>query len=140
MAVPSLSAVWFPRWAETLERLGLPALRRQRHRQAIIRFLGFCRETRQRATVTSARAFMATVVAQGQVGESDLATWREALNWFFRERRKSTADDRQPAEGRRPGANARTDVPPPAATDLGATAWERRLIEALRSGKHSAES
>ncbi len=62
--VRSAATVWFPEWPAALQRLRLPSLRRQQYRLAILRYLRFCKETRQWATVDSARAFMAS--AQGQ--------------------------------------------------------------------------
>jgi len=140
--------VWFPQWSEALQNLRLPPLRRQQYRVAIVRYLRHCKETRQWANVESARAFMASVQGQRMLSLSLLATWKDALNWFFREagrqsstgvppvnrnndrRRDACATFRGPA---RSAYNKATDVPPPAATDLGAADWERRLIEELRA-------
>jgi integron integrase len=140
------SAVWFPHWAEVLNQLRLPELRRQQYRQAIIRYLRFCKQTRQVATVISARAFMESVQAQRLLGVSGLATWKEALNWFFREGRRqkeggtgehSTLNiQHRTSNVEVPEKERRTDVPPPAAMDLGKSEWERRLIAALRTGHY----
>ena len=77
--------IWFPQWAEVLARVRLPALQRQTYRQAVVAYLRYCKDSRQRATVASARAFMVQVEGQRRLGSSQLATWKEALNWFFRE-------------------------------------------------------
>ena len=53
-----LQAVWFPHWSDSLHRLKLPPIHRQQYQLALIRYLRFCKETRQQATVDSARAFM----------------------------------------------------------------------------------
>jgi hypothetical protein len=51
-------AVWFPRWAEVLAQEDLAIETRERYRVALLQYLRFCKESRQRATVASARAFM----------------------------------------------------------------------------------
>jgi hypothetical protein len=79
------TAVWFPAWPEALRDSRLPPLRRQQYRLALIRYLRFCKETRQWATVESARAFMETVQEQRLLSLAMVATWKEALNWFFKE-------------------------------------------------------
>jgi site-specific recombinase XerD len=66
---------------------------------------------------------------------SMLATWKAALNWFFKEAGKHAADTVGTtcrAAHARP-SNVMTDVPSLGAADLGRTPWERRLIEVLRS-------
>ena len=75
--------VWFPLWVEALARLRLPQLRQRAYRQALVAYLRFCKVSRQRATVASARQFMTEVEAQRLLGASQRATWKEALNWFF---------------------------------------------------------
>jgi len=136
-------AVWFPHWSDSLDRLRLPPIHRQQYRLALIRYLRFCKETRQQATVDSARAFMEQIEAQRTLGATMLARWKEALNWFFTEGRKQTGDRKPKAEDRRPsgrpgghrtaGNNTMADIPPLAGGDLGKTEWERKLIQVLRS-------
>lgn len=53
-------AIWFPQWVETLDRLRLPAFHRHQYRAALLGYLHYCKQTRQRATVASARQFVAT--------------------------------------------------------------------------------
>jgi integrase len=77
---------------------------------------------------------MESVHAKRMLGVSMLATWKEALNWFFREGQKPSvsvpiATTRRPP----PSGEVMSDVPPTAAADLGATEWEQRLIRELRS-------
>lgn len=64
----SSTAVWFPDWSEKLQEVRLPAAIQQRYRLAIIRYLQFCKQTRQQATVESARAFMEQTEAQRMLG------------------------------------------------------------------------
>lgn len=128
------SAVWFPQWPEHLQRLRLPPIHRQQYRLAIIRYLKFCKETRQQATVSSARAFMESVHDQRLLSHTIFGRWKEAINWFFIEGQKQPASaTHRPAVRRVISNNVATDVPPPAATDLGKTEWEQRLIRTLRS-------
>jgi|GEM_PF-3807602 len=99
---PDQPSVWFPQWSTALQQLRLPPLRRQHYRLALIRYLQYCKRSQQRATVESARAFMAlrapfmeSVQAKRLLGVSMLATWKEALNWFFKEVGKRTEDRNQ---------------------------------------------
>jgi hypothetical protein len=48
-------AIWFPQWSDSLQQLRLPPIHRQQYRLALIRYLRFCKETRQQVTVNSAR-------------------------------------------------------------------------------------
>jgi len=135
-----LQAVWFPQWSDSLQRLKLPPIHRQQYRLALIRYLRFCKETRQQATVDSARAFMDEIAAQRTLGATMLLRWKEAINWFFTEGRKRTGVRSQKSEFRRTGrasgtdaATPGTDVPLPAGGDLGKAEWEKKLIRVLRS-------
>ena len=58
-------AIWFPGWADALQRERLPALVRQQYRMALIAYLRFCKQSRQRVTVGSARAFMEQIEEDG---------------------------------------------------------------------------
>lgn len=130
--------VWFPQWAEALPQLRLPALRQQQYRYGIIQYLRFCKQTGQRATVASARDFIQDVAANRRLAVSQLAVWKEALNWFFKEGAKQPPNqERRGASGKRalPG-NVIRDVPSLAARDTGSAEWERRLIQGLRSGHY----
>ena len=77
------TGVWFPNWAEVLIRVRLKDLERRAYRLAIVEYLTFCKRSRQRATVASARLFMAQVEGRRRLGKSQLAMWKGALNWFF---------------------------------------------------------
>ena len=61
MATDASRAVWFPQWPDALRQLHLPSLRQKQYQLALIRYLKFCKETRQQATVASAREFMAHI-------------------------------------------------------------------------------
>ena len=77
------TGVWFPNWAEVLIRVRLKDLERRSYRLAIVEYLTFCKRSRQRATVASARLFMAQVEGRRRPGKSQLAMWKGGLNWFF---------------------------------------------------------
>jgi len=138
-------AIWFPHWSDSLHQWKLPPILRQQYRLALIRYLRFCKDTRQPATVDSARTFMEQIEAQRTLGRTMLIRWKEAINWFFTEGQKQgrpvgldhRASHAVPKDrtARRsvPAHNGRTDVPPPAAGDLGMTEWEAKLIRVLRS-------
>ena len=120
----------FPDWSAALNRLRLKELERSAYRTAVVSYLRFCGQTRQRATVESARQFMAQVQERRRLGVSQLAMWKAALNWFFRAGAKQEAAA-QPATVVLP-TFAKAKVPPLAAADLGGPEWERKLIRALR--------
>ena len=133
-------AIWFPQWSDSLHQLRLPPIHRQQYRLALIRYLRFCKETRQQATVDSARAFMDEIAAQRTLSATMLGRWKEAINWFLTEGQKRTGDSSQNSEFRRAdkasgtdAATPGTDVPPPAGGDLGKAEWEQKLIRVLRS-------
>jgi hypothetical protein len=86
----SSSGVWFPQWAEVLSRARLKDLERRTYRLAIVQYLVFCKRSRQRATVASAREFMEQVEGRRRLGVRQLATWKLALNWFFNNSKQQT--------------------------------------------------
>jgi len=141
-ASKSRPAVWFPQWAEVLGQVRLPVLVRQQYRTAILQYLRFCKQSRQRATVDSARQFMGEIEQQRRLGVSQLATWKAALNWFFQEAGKQRDTGAWPvgqqrSRGHNTGATSApglvmTDVPTLGAADLGKTEWEQCLIRELR--------
>jgi hypothetical protein len=120
---PSQNRVWFPEWAIVLQRQSLTVAQRESHRLTLVRYLYYCKSTKTPVTVASARQFVESAVRKDNPTPEDLANWKAALNWFFREAR----------EYRRHQAH---DIPPLARTDLGKTEWERRLIRHLRSHQY----
>ncbi len=99
-------AVWFPEWRAVLDAEAWDGARRGAFRAMILRYLAYCRQTGLHASIASARRF-----ADGIIPE-ELELVKGALNWFFR----------RAAERRRQSA-----------PDLGATPWERRLVECIRT-------
>lgn len=125
------NGVWFPQWAEVLAKTHLKELEQRTYRFAIMEYLRFCKRSKQRATLTSARQFMAQVEAQRPLGKSQLKTWRDALNWFFRTARSASCPPPpQPVQSPKPAAHVKE--PPLAANDLGKSEWEQKLIRTLR--------
>ncbi len=96
----SSDGVWFPNWAVVLARVRLKDLERRAYRLAIVGYLSFCKRSRQRATVASARLFMAEVEARRRLSRSQLALWKAALNWFF-----TTAQGKNPKAEMLPAEN-----------------------------------
>ena len=78
-----VSGVWFPQWADVLAGVRLKDGERRTFRLAIVEYLSFCKRSRQRATLVSARQFMAQIEERRRPGKSQLAVWKGALNWFF---------------------------------------------------------
>src|SRR5208283_5407989 len=96
-------------------------------------YLIFCKRSRQRATVESARQFMAQIEERRRLGVSQLAVWKAALNWFFKTAKSSPAKPVAVSGSQRGTACVRSKEPPLAAADLGGPEWERKLIRELRT-------
>ena len=121
-ASPRAPEVIFANWREMLNQLKLARDVRHSYAQGIEGYLDYCLGNGLSASVESARGFVSDAQRRGLT--PDGATWKTALNWFFREGRKRTAP--QP-EG----------VPSLGQADTGKAPWESRLIERLRL-KHYA--
>lgn len=128
-----VQGVWFPQWAEVLARVRLRDLERRAYRAAIVEYLGFCKRSRQRATVASARMFIKQVEERRRLGALQLAIWKAALNWFFRAATSASASPGREHTSQRGTPCVRDKEPPLAATDLGGPEWEQKLIRELRS-------
>ena len=76
--------VWFPQWADVLAKAPIKPSDRRMYRRTIFDYLAFCKQSRQRATVASARDFMAQLEDSRRLGLVQLAIWKSALNWFFK--------------------------------------------------------
>src|SRR5580692_4226841 len=87
-----VQSVWFPQWIEVLARARIMDSERRTYRRAIVEYLGFCKQSRQRATVASARKFMEQVEGKRRLSVSQMATWKAALNWFFKASQSSPAN------------------------------------------------
>ena len=102
----------------------------------ILTFLKHCKSARAAATNEVARQYLEWREKQSS------APAREALRWFYREGRRATDPGLTPEHPKPVTAPAgplreerpftRPTQPPPAASDLGSTPWERELIKASR--------
>ena len=137
MASPPVSdahraPVSFPGWKEALAASGESVARQQIFLREIIAFLHRCKQLHSPASVELAKQYLAALPTQGENGA------REALRWFFHAAR-SPVLTRGPAPvavdvPASPTARGRRmTTPPPAAGDVGSSAWEQALIQAMRS-------
>ena len=127
------TGVWFPQWADVLAKAPIKPSDRRAYRRAIFDYLAFCKKSRQRATVASARDFMAQMEDRRQLGLVQLALWKSALNWFFKAA-KASSEDLAPSNSQQQATPCSRDHEPPlAAKDLGGPVWEQKLIRELRS-------
>ena len=130
---PSSQGVWFPQWAEVLAKARLKDTDRRAYRRVIFDYLAFCKQSRQRATVASAREFMEQMETRRRLGPAQLAAWKAALNWFFKAAKSSPADPGTAQASQQPTSCSWEKEPPLAAKDLGGPEWEQKLIRELRS-------
>jgi len=140
----------FPDWKAALAQAPLSDDLKAAFTREILSFLKHCKEARSAATVETAKRYLGWRENQSR-GRS-----REALRWFYREgRRLGSQKPDKPAQPT-PSPNAaglivppppalvlpdirrpsRPMEPPPAASDLGASPWERDLIKAIREQGH----
>jgi integron integrase len=119
---PSHPQIIFDNWLEMLHRLQIAHSLRHGYREAIERYLDYCRLNGVSVRVETARAFISDALRRGSTPQGSL--WKEGLNWFFREGKKYSTP--QP-EG----------VPTLGRADTGATPWESRMIERLRLRHYS---
>lgn len=129
--------VSFPKWTEALTtdpEVGVE--RREVFRRVIMGYLRCLKDGHARASFASAKAYFDAEKAAGRDREEN----REAVRWFFRAAKRNTEEGvRSEKFGVvKDGAeveNAPTVIVPEKA-DLGATAWERKLVERLRVGHY----
>src|ERR1035437_8533405 len=132
------SGVWFPHWAEVLAKVRLKDLERRSYRLAIVEYLTFCKRSRQRATVASARLFMAQVEGRRRLGKSQLAMWKGALNWFFHMARSNLANAGERRTANTDGRILNTEhlTPDPSPHPMGGGQGAEREKTANRRGEH----
>ena len=135
----------FPDWKNVLARSALSQSIQACYTREILLFLRLCKTTRSPATIELIKQHLAVREARSPVSA------REALRWFFRESQKAlkrgeanatlppepaTDTGSVPAPGNvivgKSPSESRPMEPPPAATDLGSTDWERALIKTMR--------
>src|SRR5215471_16469625 len=112
-----LPAVIFTHWREVLNGLSLSQTARAGYALAISGYLDYCRLNGVSVTLETARGYLSDAERRRLVHHPKL--WKEALNWFFK-------------EGRRSSGILPPGMPSLGQADTGRTPWERRLIERLR--------
>lgn len=118
--------VSLPNWKAALAGSALPIGRQQVFEREIIGFLHWCKQQRGPASIAMIKRYLEERPAQGE----NVA--REALRWFFR---AAKASMRRTAanSGVAALAHGRQTEPLPARQDVGRSAWEQALIQAIRS-------
>ena len=129
----STQGIWFPNWADALAQTRLRDSERRDYRLALFEFLRFCKQSRQRATLASARSFMQQVEERRRLPVSQLAPWKAALNWFFKSAKSPSLNPPMPNPSQAATPCIRGKEPPLAAMDLGGPPWEQKLIRELRT-------
>ena len=119
----ALPAVIFAHWREVLNGLALSQAARAGYALAISGYLDYCRLNGLSVTLETARMYMSDVERRKLAHNPKL--WKEALNWYFKEGRRSSGIAPPPG------------TPSPGQADTGRTPWERRLIERLRLNHYS---
>jgi len=116
----------FPGWKCALALAGLPEVKRAEYEREIITFLHRYKQLHVPASVATVKTYLAERPRQGENAS------REALRWFYKAASRVGAAFAAKAKAR-PAPPGRLTAPPPAATDLGSSTWERALIQAMRS-------
>lgn len=120
--------VSFGEWRAVLEGdVELDRQQKAEYRRGIGAYLGYLKESRQRATLATAKTFF------DSGGGEDWA--REGLRWFFRAAAKR-GDGVVKSSGRATKVELGHDLPPaqivPEKMDRGESEWERKLVARLR--------
>jgi ABC-type cobalt transport system substrate-binding protein len=102
--------VYFPEWHEILALAPLDAQTQARFAKAIIYYLGYCRDSRERASIAGAKRYLETGPNRGSID-------REALRWFF-------VTYRQRHEAGHPTQPVPVIVEPPRSTPMSCHAQE----------------
>jgi integron integrase len=112
-----MKMVYFPRWAEVLERSSLDDRTRQSHLIVIRWYLSWCKQNKTWATADSARAFVEEMVRTKAPAVTLVESWKDGIRWFFQ-----NGERMDPAQ-----LQDREDVPVVPGND-----WERDLQAVLR--------
>ena len=89
-----MEEVHFPDWAQWLERAALPDRQKQSWAITVRWYLSFCRRGRGGVNHQTARDFIAWAQQTRNPESWQLASWREALRWFFRTAKAARASGR----------------------------------------------
>ncbi len=118
------AAVSFPRWREVLHSEISDPSKRNGMEQDIFAWLKFLKANARRASVESVLDYLHHIEEQGQKTDSV----RASLRWFF----KSAAVQSGLPDTVHPEQGARQHVIELERPDAGLTAWEKRLVTAIR--------
>jgi hypothetical protein len=140
--------VSFPQWNEALASdPEIGPEREDMYRHAIMGYLKHLKNRHQRASLASAKAYFDGEKEAGR----DREEAREAVRWFFRTARRDGISNIQQGIPKEEGENGTLNVQRstfnaqvenapavivPEKTDMGATPWERKLVERLRVGHY----
>ena len=106
---PSVPGVIFTNWRESLNAAALPGAVRAGYTLAIAGYLDYCRRNGISVTLESARGYMADVTRRGLARNPPL--WKQGLNWYFGEGRKTSGRQKEECEHRTPNIQRRTSNP-----------------------------
>lgn len=82
-----MKEIQFRQWPEVLAQANLPGRQKASWAITLRWYLNFCRRGRAGVTVQSAREFIEWAQQEKHPEPWQLESWKEALNWFFREGR-----------------------------------------------------
>jgi integron integrase len=115
------SQSWGARWLNALSSdPSVGIVRREAYRRTVEEFLAYCRAHEGPPSAMRAREYVELVRLEQVPGEGEVQEWKDALNWFFRQKKAW-------------GCSSVEGVPSLGRKDLGRAAWERRLIERIRT-------
>lgn len=130
------SPVSFAHWPDALESdPEVGQFRKSAYRRAIMGYLKHLKDAHLRASLASAKAYFD---AEKEAGH-DRVEEREAVRWFFRAAKRRNTEAGVRTEELGIGERGVEDAPAvivPEKADLGATPWERKLVEKLRVGHY----
>ncbi|CAM3147722.1 integron integrase [Rariglobus hedericola] len=141
-------AVRFPEWGVVLAQLKIGEEAKEAVRHGVYAYLRWCKQKRTFACIATAKSYILEVEAAGD------NPGKPALRWFFNEAWNAKTGGLEKTEGGGHKAEVKEPVelkvetaaavplpvkeqramePGPAAKDMGANDWERKLVEALRT-------
>ncbi len=130
------SPVSFSQWKAALATdPDVAADRRDAYRRAVMGYLKHLKDRHVRASLASAKAYFDGEKSAGRDREEE----REAVRWFFRAAKRRNTEGGVRKEELGVGERGVEDAPAviePEKADLGATPWERKLVERLRVGHY----
>jgi integrase len=138
-------AVSFPEWRRVLRSEDLSMGIQEQYQRGIGAYLGYLKETRQRASLATAKAYFDGKKYRGDLSPAKEEAAREAVRWFFKAEQAETdrlqairrAGTHPPEPGEAPritGAEIDDEATQivPERMDRGKDGWERLLVDRLR--------